>query len=341
MNHTNIRSLLLLSLSLWLVFFPIETQAQCVVNASNNDYTVAVEITSLTLLAPSDCQYGYNYNLEVGYEITYSGSNIPGSMWNLQGEISCGSQVLGFQLPTSTGSGSGIKVVSGVATTWSNAWRGASDCASATTESLGCGQFTLKIQGPDIPSQDIECGNLRLPIELVYFTARPQRAGEEVILKWQTASEENNDFFTIERSHDARQWTPMATVEGAGDSQVSINYSWVDKNPLNGNSYYRLRQTDFDGSTTLSDLAVVRLQEAQNSHTISVFPNPAKDYTIVLSEQESLGKLRLFNLIGQDVSQQVAVQNLGDNQLQLNLSSLPKGTYILQAAGKASRLEKL
>ncbi len=322
------------------LFFPASSQAQCVVNASNNDYSVSVQITSLELLVPTNCEFGYNYNLAIGYEITYSGSNIPATMYNLQGEIGCGSQNLGFQFPTSTGSGNGVKVVSGTATTWSNPWRNVADCSTATAESLGCGLFTLRIEGVGIPSQTIECDAFRLPIELVHFSARPQ-GSEAVVLSWQTAAEENNDFFTIERSQNGQSWTALSTLAGAGNSQQLLDYKWTDLSPLPATSYYRLRQTDFDGTTTLSEVVTIRREATSPAIEVKLFPNPATDYAIIDASANLLNQARLLNLLGQDVGQQVNIQRQGETRLQINLHQLARGSYILQMGHKAVLLEKL
>ncbi|MEO7082053.1 MAG: hypothetical protein ABIY71_11020, partial [Flavobacteriales bacterium] len=94
-----------------------------------------------------------------------------------------------------------------------------------------------------------------LPIELLSFTAVP--VDSRVDLRWSTASEQNNDHFTVERSTDAISFAPVLQVPGAGNSQQIINYADEDRSPLNGLSYYRLRQTDLDGTTVVSDAVPV------------------------------------------------------------------------------------
>ena len=94
-----------------------------------------------------------------------------------------------------------------------------------------------------------------LPIELLSFTAQPN--GGQVDLEWRTASEQNNDHFTVERSADAVAFTALLQVPGAGNSQSVIDYADVDPSPLDGLSYYRLRQTDLDGTTEVSDAVPV------------------------------------------------------------------------------------
>lgn len=116
------------------------------------------------------------------------------------------------------------------------------------------------------------CENAPLPIELISFTAKAN--GRNVLLEWATASERNNDFFTIERSIDGGfEFDSILTQKGAGDSQIRIDYSDVDESPVMGTTnYYRLRQTDFDGTESVSLVVSVELEA---SDELFAYPNPA------------------------------------------------------------------
>ncbi|MGI8893948.1 MAG: T9SS type A sorting domain-containing protein, partial [Bacteroidia bacterium] len=95
-----------------------------------------------------------------------------------------------------------------------------------------------------------------LPIELLSFDA--QLKGDEVHLKWTTASEKDNDFFTIEKTRDANEFNFVAKVPSRyNNSTFTVDYSTIDREPFRGLSYYRLGQTDFDGTTTFTDLVPV------------------------------------------------------------------------------------
>jgi hypothetical protein len=99
-----------------------------------------------------------------------------------------------------------------------------------------------------------------LPIELLYFEARPN--GNEVTCTWATVSEFNNDHFTVERSADGYAFEEVGTVDAAGESRSLMAYSFTDPSPLHGLSYYRLRQTDVDGTTTVSTIIAVLMSDA-------------------------------------------------------------------------------
>jgi hypothetical protein len=102
-------------------------------------------------------------------------------------------------------------------------------------------------------------GNVPLPITLVDFDANPYL--NNVKTSWTTSSEINNDFFTVERSPNGVDFTPVGRVEGAGNSDYEINYTLIDKNFDSGINYYRLKQTDFDGKETFSPIVSVDIEK--------------------------------------------------------------------------------
>lgn len=101
-----------------------------------------------------------------------------------------------------------------------------------------------------------------LPIELLYFKASDH--SDHVLLSWATASETNNDYFTLERSADMQQITVIGYKQGAGNSTKTLSYQFIDFHPLDEISYYRLKQTDFDGSFDYSAWVSV-MPEAKQS----------------------------------------------------------------------------
>lgn len=96
-----------------------------------------------------------------------------------------------------------------------------------------------------------------LPVELLWFDARPE--GRMVRLDWATATERNNEHFTIERSADGDLFTELMRVPGAGNSTSMLSYTELDPHPLPGLSFYRLRQTDLDGTSAVSAIVPVRM----------------------------------------------------------------------------------
>lgn len=109
-----------------------------------------------------------------------------------------------------------------------------------------------------------------LPITLVHFAGTV--VDKKVELKWTTASEINNSFFSVERSSDAINWIAQSQVQGAGNSSSLCHYSTSDLNPLAGTSFYRLKQVDFDGRFTYSFLVVIKLN--LDAFAFILYPNP-------------------------------------------------------------------
>jgi hypothetical protein len=120
-----------------------------------------------------------------------------------------------------------------------------------------------------------------LPITLIYFGA-DKYENDKANITWSTAMEINNQFFSIERSADALTWASIGQVQGAGNSTDQKNYSLIDSKPLPGTNYYRLKQVDYDGKFTYSD--IVEVEFPMSSVTVSalcVYPNPLRKNSLL------------------------------------------------------------
>lgn len=139
------------------------------------------------------------------------------------------------------------------------------------------------------------CSQLMLPVDWVKFTAILQNEQEEVLCEWQVDSQLNNDYFAVERSGDGLFWTEVGRVEGEGTTAQSFNYNWIDYAPLEGRSYYRVRQFDYNGETTvsISDEVFRRVED------IRVYPNPSAG----LFNIDGLGshQLKVYDARGREV----------------------------------------
>lgn len=181
-----------------------------------------------------------------------------------------------------------------------------------------------------------------LPVELLSFTAR-YNGVNAVDLQWRTASEINNDYFTVERSSDAINFSPLIIRDGAGNSSHVINYTDIDRSPLSGTSYYRLKQTDFNGTYTYSNVVPVTIS-AENLEIVSTFnsiENGALDLTVNCSGDCTL-RFELYNSLGQKVY--AVTQNTEGRNLHVLIpsSSLSKGVYFVKATnGKTQAVKKI
>ena len=167
-----------------------------------------------------------------------------------------------------------------------------------------------------------------LPVELDRFYL--QKTDDNFVkINWQTASEQSNDFFTIERSDNGINWSELAKIDGQGNSDLPFEYHYVDDLPLTGTSYYRLKQTDFDGSFTYSTIESIRLTTDYESQ-IFIHPNPASHELIISGDKREWTDLDLINANGQSVFNQINVLEISTTRVKIDISSLTPGLYFVR-----------
>jgi hypothetical protein len=167
-------------------------------------------------------------------------------------------------------------------------------------------------------------GAVPLPVELINFEANTEK--NAVVLQWSTASEINNDYFTIERSADGENFNEIAKVTGAGNSSFLKNYLHKDTQPLPGTNYYRLKQTDFDGQYTFSSIIAVKFE--YNSR-IKIIPNPAVDEVVLFfdSPVRTIAQLSISDMQGKAQIKEDFRVKMGMNSYSVDLSGILPGVY--------------
>ncbi len=168
--------------------------------------------------------------------------------------------------------------------------------------------------------------NGTLPIKLISFNAT--LANEKVNCTWETASETNNDYFTIERSKDGKSFEGLGNIKGQGNSNSNIRYSYTDNNPFFGISYYRLKQTDFDGKYTYSPIKKVGSTEKLATE-ISLYYENENPIVKINSLVESNAKIELINLNGIKLFTNEQPIIKGENTFTLD-GNRTKGLYLLK-----------
>lgn len=165
-----------------------------------------------------------------------------------------------------------------------------------------------------------------LPIELDYFDATNQ--ANHVNISWRTLTELNNDYMQVERSRNGKDFTPLTKVVGAGTTQEPQNYSFVDKSPLPGVSYYRLKQVDYDGAFEYHQIAQVEVKT--DRFLIQAYPNVAQDMITLTSSQrlKAMGEYEIYNLSGQLV--QSGQIEAGNANTELVINTLNTGIYTIK-----------
>ena len=179
-----------------------------------------------------------------------------------------------------------------------------------------------------------------LPVKFDEFTAKQE--GAAVTVKWSTASESNNQYFTIERSNDGKNFEKVREVSSKGNSNQKNTYSIIDYNAKQGVNYYKLSQTDLDGKTTsYPELRVVNLLE--NKTSLVIYPNPVKDkVSINYMSSSSDIELSVVSNDGRTIFKSKGNIKLLESQLNSKIISIPNGLYIISLTENGtSHREKL
>lgn len=172
-----------------------------------------------------------------------------------------------------------------------------------------------------------------LPVELIYFNA--QLNSDKVELTWITASETNNDYFTIQKTLNGSDFESAGEIDGSGNSSTTVNYSFTDQSPYEGKSYYRLKQTDFNGNYAYSPLIPVNFK-GQSSFSFEIYPNPKRDGDVFISIEEREQKeilVVVYDVTGKESYSKVIVTEINGNNVYAidNSNQLSTGVYIITA----------
>lgn len=167
-----------------------------------------------------------------------------------------------------------------------------------------------------------------LPVSFIGASINCDRETIEIL--WSTASEFNNDYFSVERSRDGKSWETISIVKGAGNSSDIKNYSAFDRKPVTGIKYYRIKQTDFDGKSDYSEIINGTCDEAAQI-SLSVYPNPSigNGYVTlklsdVLNDPVAIRIVDIYGRVADEIMLTQPIQTI-------DISAFPKGMYILKA----------
>ena len=179
-----------------------------------------------------------------------------------------------------------------------------------------------------------------LPIELLSFSAHCN--GNTIDIDWSTASERNNDYFVLEKSLDAMNFTEYARVAGAGNSIEQIDYSLTDYDYYGGDVYYRLIQVDYDGTKTYSEIISAKCSNWETDPNISVFPNPfSSELTIVLENfRNEPATIEIFDVMGRTIKQMQVDSPHNEYETSFNLDNIPAGIYNVRVRTSSSTLNR-
>lgn len=204
--------------------------------------------------------------------------------------------------------------------------------------------FTVVASNDCGNSSNMESCEILLPVELQYFQAKPEE--ESVMLEWSTLTEINNDFFTIEKSVNGVDFTPIAQIQGAGTSQQERSYSYIDEKAIAMAAgekalFYRLKQTDFNGSFSYSNIVSIALPGAELLSINRLWQETTDlvvDFNVPPRTRQLEGSI--YSMDGRLVKTQQFDVEKGSIQLKFNTSNLAPGMYMFSATDGASLISR-
>jgi hypothetical protein len=194
------------------------------------------------------------------------------------------------------------------------------------------GWITTSYNNQNAPSSfytiaaEVTAGTLCAPLPVTFHDIKAEvRQRNQVKITWSTATEINNDYFTIERSPTGMSWEAIGVVPGAGNSSQKLSYSFVDNNPYWNTSYYRIRQTDYDGARSYSSVVVATMNE--DSGVYIYYQSDASALVVEWKDDKRINDISVVSILGQSVrlpSEQTSGKKV------FNTSNLTPGIYIVR-----------
>ncbi|MCU0374894.1 MAG: hypothetical protein MUF24_06260 [Chitinophagaceae bacterium] len=318
-------------LIVWGNFFSYNAQSRRYLVALNLDGTLVTPNPYAALptnfIVPDNIIEQPNGRLLVTGDFTYSASGIPGTFPGLFRLLPTGAFDANFRI----GSGFGLS-------------NGASYDALFTklvdhsillgNKLLVCGGFTVFNGVARNRVARINLGDVITPVTWLSFTATASSSG--AVLQWRTANEQQNRGFEVQRSGDGQNYTSIAFVPaaGTGNSNTPQSYQFTENKLVPGTHFYRLRQTDTDGSFAYSEVrtVVVGVQDV-----VTIFPNPVTATFSLMPVATGIGTLRFVDATGKVLTQQNVATQAGI-PMQVRRPALTKGMYWLQLQYPNSKL---
>lgn len=217
-------------------------------------------------------------------------------------------------------------------------WNGAAwDLLPTVTAPSGTVTSGSMVSGPlTYSNRDITFGTLNatatpLPVELTDFTGKRVQGVHH--LMWITRSELNNDYFEIQRSLDGESFVTIGRREGRGTTNETTDYTFVDEMPLLGNNYYRLKQVDFDGTTSYSWVVVVNNPDGRGQFNMWFYPNPVRsgsELNVKLAKDNAdAALLVIHDLLGREIYSSI-VRTTTFEEVKVILPEVVPGVYLVE-----------
>ncbi|MEM6803716.1 MAG: T9SS type A sorting domain-containing protein [Bacteroidota bacterium] len=211
------------------------------------------------------------------------------------------------------------------------------DPESSSINSSPIGNIDLNALTSNITGVAFGIDEGTLPVELLNFSASLAK-DESVIISWETLTEINNDYFNIEKSYDGEHWEILTEIKGAGNSYHPISYQTEDVNPYAGTSYYRLKQTDFNGQFSYSEVEEIYLSPSIKDMT-KVYPNPTNGLLTLEGPLADIDFIAFYDIYGNEIKNTRIIAK-GSNYISWDYSDLAKGIYFLLVSDTVYKVVK-
>lgn len=180
----------------------------------------------------------------------------------------------------------------------------------------------------------VNYSNYMLPVSLVYFMG--EKINNDVLLKWQTASEDNSSHFEIQSGNDGKTFETIASVDAAGHSSAVRDYQLIDKD-VQGMVFYRLKMVDKDGKSKLSTIVRIAGNNAQDFSISKIYPTviegAEKVYADIESSKTATVFIQVINAAGQTIQREKKIFQKGKSQLSVSIKDLQSGVYYIKITG--------
>ena len=281
------------------------TVQQVVDDCTTSTFSPALQPGTLHRYCNSFTATSTTVNFNVIITSNCTGGNVTSLTWDLYNDPACGAAIQSGDINGLTFSG-----------------------LTVGNNYVFCYKFTVPVTCTHFQHCPYFVGATVLPVDLLHF-------GAEVIdnsivdLNWSTATETNNDHFTVERSVDLETFEEIGYVQGMGNSTVITHYNIVDQDPFHGISYYRLKQTDHNGKFMYYNVVSVEL--INSFSTAAIVPNPLNGNGALTFDSgvEGIAYLKIYDVFGRVVLSEDHISTKGMNSIPLQTEFFSKGMYIL------------
>lgn len=220
---------------------------------------------------------------------------------------------------------------------------------SSITSALTAGTYYITVEGYGSTSAGAFTLNVTsgapcsiLPIDLTSFSGDYHTPSRTNRLLWTTSSETNNDFFLLERSSDGVSFNAIADIDGAGNTSIETNYEYFDPIENSGISYYRLKQVDYNGSFSYSNVISLESKMDDTAFFGSVFPNPTKEsFTLITAGRLHASPILLsfYTSQGQLVKTVELTGSSNPSNYTIETQSLKSGVYTVRMESGEEKTE--